>query len=73
MFLAGVIMNEIDPLSMLAQLTRQIRPSKLELAKAREQEWSRKKRNTPEYRKKEYERRKNAKLNKSSTAGAGVP
>lgn len=70
MFLAGVIMDEIDPLSMLAQLTRQIRPSKIEQARARELEWSRKRRNTPEYRKKEAERKKNARLKKSSTTGA---
>jgi hypothetical protein len=58
-----------DPLSMFAQLTRKVIPSKWEDQKERERELSRQRRSKPEYKKKEAERRR-TREHRSNETGA---
>lgn len=50
--------NRPDPFSLIAQLTREIRPSKLEEARERERQRDRERHQSPEYRKENRERMK---------------
>lgn len=56
----------IDPLSMLGQLTREIRPTITELSREREREKERERRQTPERREKNRERMRQTRSKKNA-------